>query len=68
METIFYLVGIFLCLFGATVSIVFWLPKPFNKQRLKELLGPKYPIVFVIYFANGPLLIFLGLFLIFKFT
>ena len=67
MSAIFFLAGLFLALCGAVVTTVFWVPRLFDKKKLREMLGPKYPLVFVIYIANGPLLLFLGLFLVFRF-
>lgn len=64
---IFFLAGLFLSFFGGAVTIAFWIPRLVNKQKLKELLGAKYPLVHVIYFANGPLLLLFGLFLAFRF-
>ncbi len=66
-SVIFFLTGLFLSFFGGAITIAFWIPRLVNKQRLKELLGPKYPLVNIIYIANGPLLLFLGLFIIFRF-
>lgn len=63
----FYWIGFFLTLVGATVSVIFWLPGVVNRKRLKEILGERYPVVFVIYGANGPLLLLLGLVLLFRF-
>jgi TM2 domain-containing membrane protein YozV len=56
--------GIVLILFGLTVSIVFWLPGLIDRNRLRTVLGKRYPLVYVVYTANGPLLILLGLLLL----
>jgi hypothetical protein len=64
----FYWIGLFLTTTGAIVSLLFWLPQVINRQRLKEILGDRYPVVFVIYVANGPLLLLLGLLLLFRFS
>jgi len=64
----FYWIGFFLATIGAIVSLLFWLPQVINRQRLKEILGDRYPVVFVIYVANGPLLLLLGLLLLFRFS
>jgi len=49
-----------LLVFGSLVSVAFWIPKLINKKRLKEILGPKYSLVLLIYLANGPFLLILG--------
>lgn len=64
--TLFYL-GIFLIFLGLLVSVLFWVPKIVDRSRLKYLLGPRYPQLFVIYLANGPGLLLLGLLLFFRF-
>ena len=56
--------GIVLILFGLTVSIVFWLPGLIDRNRLRTVLGNRYPLIYVVYTANGPLLILLGLLLL----
>lgn len=53
--------------FGCGVSIVFWIPKLVDRNRLKELLGRRYPVIYFIYLANGPLLLGLGIFLFIRF-
>ena len=65
--SIFFLVGLILSVLGTAITISFWIPRLINKNKLKEILGPKYPLVYVIYIANGPLLLFFGLFLILRF-
>ena len=56
--------GIMLMLFGLVVSIVFWIPGIFNRKRVREVMGRRYPLVYVVYIANGPILILLGLLLL----
>ncbi len=68
METFLFLLSFFLILLGGTVTILFWIPKLVNQARLREMLGSRYPLVFFVYLANGPLLIFLGMFLLIRFT
>jgi len=51
-------------LFGLIVSIVFWIPGIFDRAKVKDLMGKRYPLVYVVYIANGPLLIVFGLLLI----
>lgn len=50
-------------LVGLTVSILFWLPKIVNHQRLKEILGRKYVTIYFFYFTNGPFLVIIGYYL-----
>jgi len=64
---IFFLAGLFFSFFGGAITIAFWIPRLVNKQKLKELLGSKYPLIHVVYIANGPLLLFFGLFLVLRF-
>lgn len=51
-------------LFGLAVSIMFWLPGIIDRNRLKAVMGKRYQLVYVIYIANGPLLVLFGLLLI----
>ena len=56
--------GIVLMFFGLIISIVFWIPGIFDRQKIKELMGKRYPMVYVVYIANGPMLMLLGFLLI----
>ena len=56
--------GIMLMFFGLVVSIVFWLPGIFDRKRIKEVMGKRYPLVYIVYIANGPLLVLFGFLLI----
>jgi hypothetical protein len=56
--------GIMLMFFGLVISIVFWVPKIFDRNRIKEVMGKRYPLVYIVYIANGPLLILFGFLLI----
>ena len=56
--------GIMLMFLGLVVSIVFWIPGILNKEKMKNIMGDRYALVYVIYIANGPLLILFGLLLI----
>jgi hypothetical protein len=56
--------GIMLMFFGLVVSIVFWVPGIFDRNRIKEVMGKRYPLVYIVYIANGPMLILFGLLLI----
>ena len=56
--------GIILMLFGFVVCIVFWIPGIINKEKIKNIMGTRYPFVYVVYIANGPMLMLFGLLLI----
>lgn len=56
--------GSILIILGAVISIVFWIPGIFNKAKVKEAMGKRYPLVYVVYLANGPMLVLFGLLLI----
>ena len=56
--------GIMLMLFGGAVSIVFWIPAIFNREKIKAIMGTRYPLVYVVYIANGPMLVLFGLLLL----
>ena len=61
---IFVISGIILMFFGLVVSIVFWVPGIINRNRIRSIMGRRYPLVYVVYIANGPMLILFGLLLI----
>jgi len=56
--------GSIIMLFGLIVSIVFWIPGIFNRAKIKGFMGKRYPLVYVIYIANGPMLILFGFLLL----
>jgi len=56
-----------LILVGALVTVGFWVPRLCNRSRLKDLLGSRYSLVYVVYVANGPMLLILGVFLLLRF-
>ena len=56
--------GIMLMFFGLVVSTVFWIPSIFDRNKIKEVMGKRYPLVYVVYAANGPLLMLFGILLI----
>ena len=56
--------GIILMLVGLTVSILFWIPAVFDRKKLKSVLGRRYPLVYMVYVANGPLLVLFGILLV----
>jgi hypothetical protein len=61
---ILQILGIILMVFGAVVSILFWIPAIFDRSKVQALLGERYRLVYLIYIANGPLLIVFGILLI----
>jgi len=67
MHTILASTGLVLTIVGLSISVAFWIPRLCNRTRLKEMLGSRYPVVYVVYVANGPLLLVLGLILALKF-
>jgi len=56
-----------LMLLGLFVTVGFWVPRFCNRTRLKDLLGSRYPMVYLVYVANGPMLLLLGVFLFWRF-
>jgi hypothetical protein len=64
---IFLVSGLFLLGIGGLVSILFWVPGLVDRRRLRELLGPRYPMIYLVYSANGPLLVLAGGILLFKY-
>ena len=64
---IFLVGGIFLLCIGGMVSILFWVPGLVDRRKLRELLGSRYPMVYLVYSANGPLLVLAGAILLFKY-
>jgi hypothetical protein len=65
--TILSLLAIVLIIVGGGITVLFWIPRIINRARLREMLGQRYPFIFIVYVANGPLLLILGLFLLFRF-
>lgn len=63
MHTLATTLGLILAIAGFAISIAFWVPGLINKTQLKETMGGKYPLVYIIYLANGPGLMLLGLML-----
>lgn len=53
-------VGIFFVVLGTVVSLIFWIPGLINKQQLRAIMGSRYPLIYFIYFTNGPLLLIIG--------
>ncbi len=52
--------GIMLMVFGLTVSIAFWIPNLFDRKKIREVMGNRYPLVYIVYVANGPMLVIFG--------
>jgi len=67
MHTIFSSIGLILAIVGLAISVAFWIPRLCNRARLREMLGSRYPVVYVVYIANGPLLLLLGAILLITF-
>ena len=63
---IFLWAGIVLMVTGGLVSGVFWIPGVVDRQNLRELLGSRYPLIYVVYSANGPVLLLAGILLLLK--
>lgn len=63
---LFLVVGIILILIGGVVSVGFWVPGLINRPKLKEMLGVRYPLVYLVYSANGPVLLVAGILLVMK--
>ena len=64
---LFFVAGIVLIFTGGLVTVVFWIPGLINRRRLKEMLGPRYPLIYLVYSANGPLLLLAGVVLLLKY-
>ncbi|MBU0483903.1 MAG: hypothetical protein KKB30_05250 [Proteobacteria bacterium] len=64
---IYLILGIMLVVAGGVVTVVFWVPQVCDRAKIKQLAGSKYPLVYVIYIANGPLLLLLGIISIIKY-
>jgi len=60
MMVILPILGLILMLFGLVVSVIFWIPAIFDRNRVKMIMGRRYPLVYLIYIANGPLLVLFG--------
>ena len=63
---IFLLAGIALVVTGCLVTIIFWIPGLVDRENLRELLGSRYSLIYVVYSANGPVLLLAGILLILK--
>ena len=63
---LFLVFGIILVATGGLVSVAFWIPGLVDRQNLREMLGSRYPLIYIVYSANGPLLFLAGVLLILK--
>lgn len=64
---IFLIAGLPLLIIGGLVSVLFWVPGLINRTMLRDLLGKRYPLVYLVYSANGPFLLVAGLVLLYKY-
>jgi len=64
---IFLIAGLPLLIIGGLVSVLFWVPGLINRAKLREFLGSRYPLVYLVYSANGPLLLLAGVALLYKY-
>jgi hypothetical protein len=64
---LFLVAGIILVVTGGLVSVVFWIPGLVDRQNLREMLGSRYPLIYVVYSANGPILLLAGILLLLKY-
>lgn len=64
---IFLLAGLALLAVGLAVSVLFWWSGLVDRRKLRELLGRRYPLVYLVYTANGPLLVAAGTILLLKY-
>lgn len=62
-STITTIVCLITGIIGLLVTILFWVPGIIDRDRLKEVLGKRYSLVYFVYFANGPLLVLFSLLL-----
>lgn len=63
---LFLVAGVILIFTGGLVSVLFWIPSVVNRQKLRDVLGSRYPIVYLVYSANGPILLVAGILLLMK--
>jgi len=47
--------------------VLFWVPGLINRALLREHLGKRYPLVYLVYSANGPFLLLAGMVLLYKY-
>ena len=64
---LFFVGGLVLIITGGLVTVGFWIPGIIDRQKLRDLLGPRYPLLYLVYSANGPVLLVAGVFLLFKY-
>ena len=56
--------GSMLMILGLVISVVFWIPGLLDRKRIKEVMGSRYPLVYIVYIANGPMLMLFGFLLV----
>lgn len=61
--SVFTIAGAALSCIGFIVTVIFWIPGIVNRKWLREILGSRYRIIYLIYVANGPMLMILGILL-----
>ncbi|MBC8316372.1 MAG: hypothetical protein H8E41_00595 [Desulfobulbaceae bacterium] len=61
---IIQIIGILFVVFGTVVSLGFWIPGLIDRNRLREIMGSRFPMIYFIYFTNGPFLLLLGFILL----
>jgi hypothetical protein len=54
------IIGIIFVVFGTVVSVGFWVPGIINRDQLRDMMGSRYPMIYFIYFTNGPFLLLIG--------
>ena len=57
-------IGVIFVVIGTIVSLSFLIPGLIDKKQLKEIMGPRYNMIYFIYFTNGPFLLALGAFML----
>ena len=63
---LFLFAGVILVVTGGLIAILFWIPGLVDRRNLREMLGSRYPLIYVVYFANGPILLLAGILLLLK--
>ena len=62
-----WIVSLLFIVIGLAITVLFWVPRVFDRRKLQGLLGSRSPVLYFVYVANGPLLLVLGLFLLWRF-
>ncbi len=61
---VFLIGGIFLVTLGGLVTVLFWVPRLVDRRKLRELMGRRYLAIYLVYSANGPVLLLAGILLL----